>query len=185
VSTAAVVLAAGGGERFEGTEHKLRAVLRGQPLVAHAVKHAMGGGFGEVVVVTGAVDLDDVIDDRCTRLHNPAWSEGQATSLQVAVDHARAVGHAAIVVGLGDQPFVAPEVWRSVAASESPLAVATFEGRRRPPVRLAAEVWPLLPRRGDEGARRLLASRPELVREVPCRGEPADIDTLEDLARWS
>jgi molybdenum cofactor cytidylyltransferase len=183
VTTLAVVLAAGEGRRFGGD--KLRAELRGRPLVTWALSAAQEAALDETAVVTGADDLDDLVPAGVTRLANPDWAAGQSSSLQVAVAHAEAVGHDVLVVGLGDTPFVTAEVWRAVAAAEAPIATAEFEGQRRPPVRLAREVWPLLPTEGDEGARVLLRQRPDLVTAVPCAGEPADVDTQGDLERWS
>jgi len=186
LTQAAVVLAAGGASRFDGPGHKLTTPFRGRPLVEWAVAAALEAGLEETVVVSGAVDLSDHVPAEVTLIDNHAWATGQASSLQVAVAWARQQGHTAMVIGLGDQPLVPAEAWRRVAAESSkPIVSARFEGRRRPPVRLDASVWDLLPISGDEGARVLMASRPHLVAEVACDGQPADVDTVEDLSRWS
>jgi CTP:molybdopterin cytidylyltransferase MocA len=181
---AAIVLAAGEGARFAGDTHKLLAPFRGRPLWAWAVDAAASASLDATYVVTGAIDLP--VEPPVVIVHNDAWADGQSTSLRAGIAAASSAGHDAVVVGLGDQPLVGAEAWRSVArAVSTPIAVATFRGDRRPPVRLAAEVWPLVPQSGDEGARVLMRERPHLVTEVPCIGEPVDIDTLEDLERWS
>jgi molybdenum cofactor cytidylyltransferase len=180
-----VLLAAGAGSRFAGPSHKLLAPLRGRAVVQWAAHHAAAAGLGRLLVVTGAVTFDaDWLGVDAEIVPNPRWAEGQATSLQVAVasmDEAVA----AMVVGLGDQPFVPPGSWAAVAASPAPVAVATYGGQRANPVRLARSVWGLLPVDGDQGARPLMRMHPELVIEVPCSGDPADIDSLEDLDRWN
>jgi CTP:molybdopterin cytidylyltransferase MocA len=183
VTTLGIVLAAGGGSRFGGG--KLLADFRGRPLVAWSIAAAVGAGLDEVVVVTGAEDLAAVVPDEVVEVPNPRWAEGQAGSIQVGIAHAERAGHDAVVVGLGDSPMVGTDAWRAVAAVDAPLAVASFDGRWCPPVRLAREIWPLLPTEGDEGARRLLADRADLVVAVPCAGDPADVDTQGDLDRWS
>ncbi len=181
-----MVLAAGGGSRFEGSVHKLLADLDGRPVVAHAVGAAIEAGLDEVLVVVGAVDLVDALPPGVAIVENPRWADGQATSVRAGLDAAAERGHDAVVIGLGDQPFVGAEPWRAVAAAvEHPIAVATYDGARRNPVRLSREVWDLVPSEGDEGARVLMRSRPELVGEVPCQGTAADIDTVEDLEQWS
>jgi CTP:molybdopterin cytidylyltransferase MocA len=78
-------------------------------------------------------------------------------------------------------------VGRLVAAFEegAEVAVATYGGRRRNPVLFSRAVWPLLEAElsGDEGARAVLRRHPDLATEVPCDGvgDPADVDTAEDL----
>ena len=180
------MLAAGGGSRFAGPAHKLLTPFRGRPLVTWAVEAALGAGLAETVVVVGAADLAGVLPAGVTVVENHDWERGgQASSLRAAVAWAGRQGHDAVVVGLGDQPLVPAAAWAAVAADPHPIAVATFDGARRPPVRLAREVWPLLPVAGDVGARTLISARPDLVGEVACDGDAADVDTLEDLRRWS
>ena len=185
LGAAAVVLAAGAGERFEGERHKLLCEVRGVPLVRRAVDAALAAGLDETIVVMGAVDLLEVLPEEVTVLHNEAWEQGQATSLAAAVSYAGSRGHRAVVFGCGDQPGVPAEAWAAVAAADCDLAVADFDGARRPPVRIGAALWSHLPLTGDEGGRVLMRRRPELVRAIPCEGNPDDIDTLEDLRKWN
>jgi molybdenum cofactor cytidylyltransferase len=184
---AAAVLAAGGSRRFAAGPKQL-AELRGKPLVTTAVEAALDAGcFAAVFVVTGAVDLTGALPGGVIVLDNPDWADGMATSLAVAVKAADVAGCGAVVVGLADQPFVGPDDWRTVAEAPDPLPVvaATYAGRRGNPVRLAREVWPRLPVTGDEGARALMREEGHLVGEVACAGDALDIDTVEDLDRWS
>lgn len=191
-ATAVVILAAGAGSRWSGNGHKLSAPLPAtatEPpatVIGRALAHAISAGIGPVIVITGAVpEIVPAIElPNVTVRHNPAWADGQMTSLRVGLDAAAALECIAVVVGLADQPFITPAAWRDVAATDAPIAVATYDGRRGNPVRLDSTVWTLLPADGDEGARSLMRVRPDLVCEVPCVGSPADIDTEEDLRRW-
>jgi len=184
---AAVVLAAGGGSRFAGDAHKLLAPFRGRPLVEWAISAAIGARLAGVVVVTGALDLRPLaaaLDENVVVAENPMWREGQASSLRVGLEWCTEQGCEAAVVGLGDQPLVPAPAWRAVALADwAPIVTASYGGLRRPPVRLHRSVWPLLSEGGDEGARELMRRRPDLVSQVECEGDPADIDTIEDLRR--
>lgn len=178
-----VVLAAGAGSRFMGGAHKLVTAWHGRPLAGWAVAAALAADCGPVLVVTGAARLR--LPDGVLVVHHDRWSDGQATSLQRALSVARGLGWQAVTVGLADQPGISPADWRAVATADGPIAVGTYGGRRRNPVRLASSVWDDLPTVGDEGARAVMRLRPDLVHEVPCPGNSADIDTSEDLARWN
>lgn len=191
MTTAAILLAAGGGSRFlasGGSGHKLLASYLGRSVVEWAIENAAAAHLDATYVVRGATDLPvpPLAADVVQFVRNDRWAEGLATSMQAGITRARRDGHAAVVIGLGDQPLVQAEAWRLLArATKTPVAVATYEGERGNPVRLSSMVWPLLPSTGDAGARVVMRRRPDLVTEVACPGRSADIDTVDDLAEWS
>ena len=181
------MLAAGSSSRFADGFKQL-ALLGDQALVERALQAALdAGSFAAVVVVCGAVSLSAVVPAGVTIVNNPRWATGQASSLQAGIEAARALGAAAVVVGLADQPMVTAEDWRRVSAAESelPIVVATYQGMRGNPVRLASSIWGDLPEDGDEGARVLLQRRPDLVAAIACPGDATDVDTVEDLEQWN
>lgn len=185
--TLAVLLAAGAGSRFSGPQHKLRTVFEGKTLFIHSLQTMLAAGLDGALVVTGAVDLQDLVADTPTA-HNSAWATGQRSSVLTALSYAREHGYTAVVVGLADQPGITSEAWQLVAGSESPIAVATYSGKRGNPVRLHESVWDLfesVDSEPDAGARTLMHLHPELVMEVACKGNSADIDTTEDLSQWT
>ena len=186
MTTAAVVLAAGGGSRFSargGSCNKLLAPFMGWNVVGWSMLSAVSAKLDATYVVVGPVDVPSIDGVRFVR--NPRWFDGLSSSLAMGVTTASRDGHSVVVVGLGDQPLIVGNAWRQVATSHGAIAVATYDGRRNYPLRLDRRVWALLPETGDAGAALLLGRRPDLVVEVPCPGHPADIDTPEDLTRWS
>ena len=187
----AILLAAGSGSRFGGG--KLLAPYRGRPLIEAALSGLAGAPVDETVVVVGhdARRLREACEPYygVRVVENPHWKEGMSTSVRTGLT-ACGPGTRAAVVLLADQPLVgADAVGRLVEAFErgARIAVATYGGRPRNPVLFSREVWPLLEAElsGDVGARSFLRRHSELVTPVPCDGvgDPADVDTVEDLRR--
>jgi nicotine blue oxidoreductase len=186
----AILLAAGAGSRFGGG--KLLAKYRGRPLIEAPLSSLADAPVDETVVVVGedAKGIREVCEPYGFEVvENPDWAEGISTSVKAGLGALGTRSRAAIVL-LADQPLVgAGAVERLLAAFEegARVAAATYGGEVRNPVLFSREVWPLLVSElsGDEGARSFLRRHPELVRRVPCDGvgDPADVDTAEDLRR--
>jgi CTP:molybdopterin cytidylyltransferase MocA len=181
------LLAAGSGSRFAGNAHKLLTVINGQTVFSWALESCLAAKFQQVIVVTGAIDLSAQIKIHTNaqtdliELHNQNWQSGMASSLQCALSEAQRYGASSVVVGLADQPAIQPSSWRRIADATAPLAVATYNKVRGNPVRIHAELWPLLPTTGDEGARSLFKSHSDLLEEVACDGSAQDLDTSSDI----
>ncbi len=186
----AILLAAGAGSRFGG--EKLLAKLNNMPLAEHSLLALEASPVDETIVVVGAdaERLREVCEPYGVRIvENPDWAEGMSTSLRAGLRSLGPEVRAAVIL-LADQPLVgAGVVGRLVEAFEAgaKVAVATYGGEPRNPVLFSREVWTPLEAQlsGDEGARAFLRRHPELVTRVPCDGvgDPADVDTAEDLRR--
>jgi molybdenum cofactor cytidylyltransferase len=180
-----VLLAGGAGSRFTGPEHKLLTVVRNRRLFEWGLDAIRAAGLDAWIVWGALGDDAPSTPSDVTVLHNPRWRGGMATSVRAAIERARELELEALTFGPADQPFITADAWRAVSASSGAIAVATYGGQRGNPVRLSRAVWDDLPSEGDAGGRVLMQLHPELVVEVACQGNPADIDTLEDLQRWN
>ncbi len=187
----AIVLAAGASRRF-GTS-KLLAPLGGRPVLEHVLDAAAAAGLMDVVVVLGAdsAGIIDAVTWRTERIEiNPRPMDGLSSSLRIGLDAAaddRTVD--AVLVLLGDQPTVRPEVIAAVLAaaetSPQPIVRVRYSDDDAPnPVLIRRGAWALAAGlSGDRGLGPMLAERGDLVAEVAAPGSNPDIDTPEDLAR--
>jgi molybdenum cofactor cytidylyltransferase len=180
-----VVLAAGEARRFGSTKQVVE--VDGKALVVHAVDALRAGGVDEIVVVTGhdADAVERLLPTDVRIVRNPAYRDGQSSSLAAAL-HDLAEDSEAAVILLADQPAMRPDDVRAL--------VEGFRRTRQAIVRLRYDDGPgpaLLSReiyaeaghlRGDTGARVLMASHPEWVAEVQVMGPaPRDVDVPGDL----
>ncbi len=180
MTVALAVLAAGSGERMGGPKAELR--VGGARLLDRAIALARAAGCTPIyaVVRIGAEATG------ATRVVNPDPSRGMRSSLALAVE---AAGDAdALAVLLVDMPGLSAAAVRSVVGAWRPdrVAVACYDGVRAHPTVMSPDLWrSALETAGpDEGARAFLTAHPELVDEIDVVGDPADLDTPDDLARW-
>lgn len=180
VHIAGAVLAAGSGSRMGAPKAAL--VVDGLPLLERATAVLRSAGCEPVVAVVRA----GTSASSALTVVNAEPERGQRSSLALALDSAGDVD--ALVVLLVDMPGISAAAVRAVVAAWRPgrIALARYGRRRGHPTVMAPVLWRLaLESAGpDEGARALLAARPDLVDEVAVAGDPSDLDTPDDLARW-
>ncbi len=184
------ILAAGAGSRLG----RPKALLdwHGRPLVRYLAEVALRSGLDRVIVVAGP-RVDEVraalrglpVDV----VYNYYFGLGQSTSVQAALG-AVPPGTEAVVFLLVDQPFVSPELIRSVvdAYRRTGAPIIAPRGPRRPgnPVLFSRPLFvELLSLRGDRGGRALIERHADRVVTVTVGSDEVffDIDTAEDYRR--
>ncbi|MBY8823956.1 nucleotidyltransferase family protein [Sphingomonas colocasiae] len=175
---AAILLAAGGSARF-GPADKLHAELDGRPLVTHAAALIAGFGFGGLVAVCARTTVtllpgfDIVINDASER--------GQSHSIRLGVAHALEQDVDAVLVMLGDMPFVPASHLRALLASDGAIIASSLDGQAMPPALFSRDAArALLALEGDRGARGLLRGAVLVPGDAAML---ADIDRPSDLRR--
>jgi molybdenum cofactor cytidylyltransferase len=190
VTVAAVILAAGSGSRFGGG--KLSAALDGRPLLAHVVNAARAAGLDPIVVVVPPDDRSIAAIDlgRVRRVVNPIPQEGLSSSVRLGL---RALelddGVDAAIILPGDQARIEPDVIRALLTAatmspRTPFVIARHRDGVPNPILARRSIWRLADElAGDRGFGPILATHPELVREVAVEASNPDVDTRADLDR--
>lgn len=176
---AAIVLAAGRGERFGGG--KLAALLRGRRLLDYAVQVALASPAEQVIVIVrpGTALLDDprIVG---IELASPALSDSLRAGLALAGDADGAL------IFLGDMPLVPVGIAARLAAAigDACAVLPIWHDKPGHPVLLARSGFALAEGlTGDEGLGRALRGRGDVVRlPVVDEGVVLDVDRVEDLA---
>jgi molybdenum cofactor cytidylyltransferase len=183
----ALILAGGAGRRFGGG--KLLAPLAGVPVIRRTVEAVLSGGFGDVVVASGA-DHDGILAAldgiSCRIVPAPDWQEGMGASLCAGL---AAVGEPerGVFVFLGDMPLASVELCAALAdmaTREGYAARPRVGGKPGHPVAFTCAALPdLAGLAGDVGAAALLKGRSEGVGylDTDSIGAVLDIDSPEDL----
>ena len=188
----ALILAAGAGTRFGGG--KLSARVDGKPVLRHVIDAALDAGLGRPAVVLGPDDPQAVDLGGTTIVRNPRPERGLASSLKVGWRLAATSWPLedgppeAVLVLLGDQPLVRPDVLRDLAAqpldADRPIVAPRVEGSgARNPVRIETTAAGLIDEAaGDRGLGPVIDAHPQRVRWLDVAGDNPDVDTAADLA---
>lgn len=180
-----VVLAAGKGSRFAGSQHKLAQPFGSSSVLGSVLASVQASGLTLVVVATAAMAQEAarfVPTREIVVLRDEEAARGMGHSIAAGVS-ARADAPGWLVLP-GDMPLVKPSTLLTVAdaVAQHPVVYAQHQGRRGHPVGFAGELLSeLLHLSGDEGARRLVARYPAWGAEVQDPGVLLDVDTVADL----
>lgn len=186
-----LILAAGRGSRFDdtGQTNKLLAMIEGLPVACHSASVLAERCQHRVAVVRpGTPVLADWLKQLgCVVVECPDAHSGMGHSLAWGVaSAARLFDPKALLVTLGDMPFVQPATvarLADIAGSPKALAAPVYQGKRGHPVLFGSHWFEALGRSaGDRGAEAVLRDNPSLtLLEVSDPGVLRDIDLPTDL----
>ena len=187
-----LILGAGASQRLGPPKQLLP--FRGTTMLGWVVAQAQrAAGLDEVVVVLGraADELRERVDFGSAKVvENPVFAEGCSSSYRAGIA-ALDPHSSAIMIILGDQPGITPDIINRVAEewrqTEAPIALCSYLGRKGHPMIFAQTMFDQLTQlHGDKAAWKLVDANADSLHEVQFSlAFPEDINTSEDFERLS
>ena len=189
-SIGAVILAAGASNRMGEPKQLLR--LGGKTLLEQVLDSARSAAVDEIVVVLGAAaeNIRQQVDLSKTKVViNSSYQQGMGTSLGAGLAALDPAINAVLIL-LGDQPFVRPatldRICEEYRRSHAQIVIPLYKGFRGNPVLLDRSVFPeVMALSGDVGCRAIFGDHLEGIVKLPVDdvGILLDIDSKADFEK--
>jgi molybdenum cofactor cytidylyltransferase len=185
-----LILGAGSSQRFG--EPKQLLPFADTTLLGWVVRQTQrAASLDETIVVLGrsADEIREHVEFGNARVvENRVFSEGCASSYRAGIAAVDSQSDALMIV-LGDQPGITPEIIDSLSSewrnSDAPIALCSYKGRKGHPMIFARSLFDRLETlHGDKAAWKLVDAHSSAVLEVEfALPFPQDINTREDFER--
>ena len=156
---------------------------------------AIETGIENIILVLGANEQEhhQLIED--ARVHvvvNADWKKGMGSSLKTGLSYLlqQLPRAEAVITMVCDQPLITSDQLKKLIAehesSRSAIVASFYQGVAGVPVLFDLTLFSellLLP--DDAGAKKIIQQHPHLVKTVPFPGGEIDIDTEDDLRKFS
>lgn len=187
----ALLLAAGEAKRMG--KNKLLLPLQGKPMVVLTLENLLASQVDEIIVVTGhegarlEKELGPFLEGRPGRIkvvRNKDYQQGMSTSLKAGAEAAKGRADALLIM-LGDQPFIGPELINRIIArfktGRAKICLPLFRGQPGHPVLFHGDyLSEMASLSGDVGARGIVESHPEDVVTIEVDSPEVLVDIDEE-----
>jgi molybdenum cofactor cytidylyltransferase len=192
MNTPILILAAGASSRMGRSKQML--VVDGEPLLVHSVKVALETGADVFVVIGANADAHQALLSRLPiyQVDHPQWKNGMGSSLKAGLKEILVANPSVtgVLVMLCDQPKVTrahlENLLNTANRSDKEIVASQYNHTFGVPAIFKKAMFSSLLVLGDEaGAAKLIRSAPDNVEAVDFPDGSIDLDTPDDLARYT
>lgn len=188
----AIIILAGGSSSRLGKPKQL-LLYHNQTLIKHAVKIALQTSPGPVIVVTGFLHEELVVEMKnlpVQIVHNPDWREGMGSSIRAGISALKQPKNLkevdAAMILLCDQPLINAEhliklVCQFYSDKRSMIVATGYANTQGVPAIFDKSLFPVLENLpGNRGAQWIFNNYQEQLHCVAFEGAAIDVDTEKD-----